>query len=220
MNTLRGDIDRFDTDMVQRADIFSDKWVQLFKNSTPNDEEQLSSIMKTTAIGGHNMNRFDLQNHLEKHSNSHPDSIIEQNQLILLAKKFFEFETTTDTDVAISGDRNARDNIEKYTTVFYQSDDPIENDFNSSELPACAQVKPTIADSNVQEKTHIKANKKKKGRTKYRPLTCDDVSTTQPNARTSTMVAAPPGAKALKSPISNPSMDLSKNGNHSLQFRL
>lgn len=218
--------DRIDTELVKHAEIFSDKWVQLFKNPTHNDDDNnLTRIIKTTAIGGHHINRFNVQNSIvPQHVNSHPDSIIEQNKLILLDKKYFKFESIANDDVEIDAiDSNGKDDIEKYATVFDNSSDQIENDMDSNARPIdqiIEIVKPQLANNKIQEKPQTKTSKKKKGRTKYRPMAYDETTTSTANAR-GTVLAAPPGVKALQSPLTNPHrMDLSKNGNYSLQFRL
>lgn len=214
--------DVFDTELVQRAEMFSDKWVQLYKNPIHNDDG-LSQIIGSTAIGGHHINRFNAQNSIVQHLNSHPDSIIERNKLILLDKKYFEFEASTcDEAEIVTNDSNEKDDIKKYTTVFDHS--IIENDLDSNSLPSDQVnelVKPQLANNRIQGKPQIATSKKKKGRTKYRPLTCDEATMSSTANTRATVLAAPPGVKALQSPLNNPRrMDLSKNGNHSLQFRL
>lgn len=215
--------DSFDAQLAKQAEMFSDKWVKVFQNSTKNDDDyNLNRIIKTTAIGGHNIIRFDLPNPQEQRLYSHPDVVVEQNKLILLDKKYFEFETADHFDVATVGvsDRSEKDNIETYTTIFDQpdDDDPTEHDLNSDEILAIVQTNEQIR-PKVQETTQTKTNKKKKRRTKYRPLTCDDVSASASNAPK--VFGAPPGVRSTQSALTTARrMDLSKGGNYSLQFRL
>lgn len=217
--------DDFDTDLAHRAELFSEKWAELFENSAQNDGDTLNGMLKTTAIGGHNINRFDPKNSVDHRLNLHPGSIIDQNKLILLDQKYFAFETSTETGVthAISN-RNA-DYIESYTTVIDQIDDPIETALNSKELPAVVHfnetISPTKASSADQAKAQIKPNKKKKGRTKYRPLPCEEASSSTLTGTNARALGAPPGVRTFASPLtSSRRMDLSKGGNCSLQFRL
>lgn len=220
----------FDAELARRAEKFSDKWVQLYKHSTQNDDN-LSGIIETTAIGGHNINRFDKHNPFEQHLNSHPESIIERNKLILLDRKYFKFETSSsndDNDDAETSNTSDTDDIKKYATVFNHSDEHIEDDPELDTLPI-VQIHERKAEQKtdncrIQGKTETKSTKKKKGRTKYRPLAYDEVttaSTSASNTRGMQALAAPPGVKVLKSPLRHPrQMDLSKNGICSLQFRL
>lgn len=215
--------DGFDTELALRAETFSVKWVKLYENgsSTHNADN--------TAIGGHGANRFNLHNPIApQHRDSHPDSITERNKLILLDKKYFEFEASSSScDTPIDTiDPNQKDNIDKYSSAFVQSYDQSDHDLESN-----ASIGDQISDEIVEPKTtnhktqgnaQIKTNKKKKGRTKYRPLTSDDQPTSSAaNVRvTNTLAAAPPGAKVM-SPLNNSRrMDLTKSGNYSLQFRL
>lgn len=224
----RDKADEFDVELMSLAEKLSDKWVELYKN-TAHDDDNLTPIIDATAIGGHNINRFNKQNAFEQHLNPHPDSIIEQNKLILLDKKYFEFEPSAEKSVTTipSAETNDKNDIKTYATVFDHSDDKIENDLESEEASTIAQVneqkEPPAPNCKLPQKTQIKtSSKKKKGRTKYRPLAYDEItSTSAADARKRPTLAAPPGVKALTSSLMSPRrMDLSKNGNYSLQFRL
>lgn len=219
--------DGFDTALAHRAEIFSAKWVQLYERSpSTHGTNYFTQTIEKTAIGVHHLNRFNVQKSTAApHLNSHPDAITERKNLILLDKKYFEFEASLNSSESV--DPSPKDNIDMYSTVFHDTDDQSEHDLDSN-VPICGPMnyetaKPKKTDHKTQRATTTKKDKKKKGRTQYRPLIADDATTTSSecNMRASNdIAAAPPGAKVI-SPLTNSRrMDLIKCGNHSLQFQL
>lgn len=220
------DADGFDSELARHVEIFSDKWVKIYKNdSSAQNDGNFTRIIEKTAIGGHHLNRFNAHNPIApQHLNSHPDLITERNKLILLDRKYFEFEASSSSCDTI--DLNRSDNLDKYSTVFDQSNEHSEHDLDSN-ASIGDQIndeiaKPKPPQNKTQGSTQTKANKKKKGRAKYRPLTTDDEPTTSAaNVRaTNAVAAAPPGVRVISPLNTSRRMDLTKSGNYSLQFRL
>lgn len=235
MNSLL-EIAKWDSELVLLAETTSDKWARLYKNSKRTYDDNVTQIVETTAIGVHNVNRFNVQGSIVQKTNIHPDAIHEQNKLILLNKKYFEFDTSassgstaSQSTIVASCPIDEKTNIDNYATLFDHSidDSKVENYLDSHELPDIVATNKIVDSKTVKcknpEKSQVKTNKKKKGRTKYRPLEYDEISAKNPeDARRGHLIAAPPGVKAFKpSSMAHPrQMDISKNGNHSLQFRL
>lgn len=206
----------FDDELASKAEQSSTQWVDLFKYSSLDaDVNNVSKIIQKTGLNSQEENTFSHQSttHTTKY-----DSIADKNKLVLLDKKYFEFETSVKA-VAVSV-RDVETDLNMYSTVFDHEDSTHDEVIDSEPLPEKTFKAPPNPSKPLDGPSKSgKKNKtnKKKGRTQYRPFETDSLPSTDQNP--GSFVGAPPGVRVTKS-LQTRHFDLSKSGNSSLNFRL
>lgn len=200
----------FDTELMNQAENHSSKWEELFKYSSPDEDVQnISRIIKTT---GFNADQVNLVNQHRPSSTFKQESIAEKNNLIFLDKKFFKFELDEHGEANEHIDALPEEeaiNSSKFSTVFDEAE--------SSSIPKVNELTKsfqTLAESHSEKKKNKRKKRNKKS------LINEDIGPTSNTDIQTNLHGAPPGAKGTNSRNMQQTLDLTKNSNNSLQFRL
>lgn len=198
----------FDAELMNHAENNSLKWEELFKYSSPDEDVQnISRIIKTTGFNADHMNSIN-QRHSSPGSTFKEESIAEKHNLILMDKKFFKFgmDEHGEANEQINTVPEEAINLSTFSTVFDESE--------SSSIPKVNE--PTTSSSGKRPE-----KRKNKRKSRNKPSMLNDEFGSTPNTDIQTnLLGAPPGAKGTNSRNMRQTLNLTKNSNNSLQFRL
>lgn len=197
----------FDIELVRKAESLSAKWELLFKRPTQDqDVADISRIIETVGLSSDHVGAFTHQNR-KKDITSNPESIAEKDNLILLDRKYFQFESCGDD---VSNKAEECSSVASTSEFDFFVDKTGEN--------------PTINDETTSQKMLKKKKKKRNGRRKQIPTTEHETHIPENQSQikdiAENLVGAPPGAKIYNSQSLRRGIDLTKNSNYSLSFRL
>lgn len=202
----------FDDELISNAEQNSSKWVRLYRNSSfDKNVTKISNILELSGLTCNEQATFDRSISSQTVKS---DAIVEKENVVLLNKKYFKFETPDTSTHDVSSE------LSVYSTVFDQSDS-VDSVIDNKEILIDSVIVHEPISQNISKKTITspsndknKKTNKKKGRTKYRPFIDDNSEATSNEPVHS---GAPPGVLASNR---SKKIDLSKGGNASVRFRL
>lgn len=226
----------FDDDLANEAEKLSTEWVSLYRYSC--DDEDVRNASKI--IKSSKMDAKQIHQHGLRHEDTNkPEIIADKKNIIFLDKKFFEFEKKS-KPVEIQKEPTATHttldaaDFKTFSTIFGSSSSDLscdDADVGTSTKSKHSNNKPEATLKNESKnppKTKTKnkppekmPSKGKKNKTRRpKPINLSEFNSTTSTDTSTHMLGAPPGVKGTGSISRHSNIDLSKNANFSLQFRL
>lgn len=225
----------FDEELAEKAEQYSTKWVSLYRYSL--DDDDIGNAPKTSKSSTNAAALLSSINQYRLRQNPEQEIIAEKNNIIFMHEKYFKFETKKEqVDVEkkepIENQNTTNQTISnKYSTIFGSScsDSSCDEDFPTLTISDAPKSQPnTQVKSKVESKkqpksksSEIKSKSKKNKIRRQKPINLSDFNAIENTAAppTHSLGGAPPGVRN-DTQGHRTNIDLSKNSNYSLQFRL
>lgn len=224
----------FDEELAEKAEKYSTKWVSLYRYSL--DDDDIANTPKTSTSSTNAAALFSSMHQDRLWKNPEQEIIAEKNNIIFMHEKYFKFKTKKEQiDVVEEPVENQtttnQTTLDKFSTIFGSSCSDLSCDEDIQTL--------TISDApksqpNTQVKSKVESKKKPKSKSseiiskskknknrRQKPINLSEFNAIENTAPppTHSLDGAPPGVRNdTKGHRTN--IDLSKNSNYSLQFRL
>lgn len=225
----------FDEELAEKAEQYSTKWVSLYRYSL--DDDDIGNAPKTSTSSTNAAALLSSINQYRLRQNPEQEIIAEKNNIIFMHEKYFKFETKKEqVDVEkkepVENQNTTNQTISnKYSTIFGLScsDSSCDEDFQTLTISDAPKSQPnTQVKSKVEPKkqpksksSEIKSKSKKNKIRRQKPINLSDFNAIENTAAppTHSLGGAPPGVRN-DTQGHRTNIDLSKNSNYSLQFRL
>lgn len=233
-NFCKLQITSFDDVLAKKAEQYSTKWVSLYKYSL--DDDDIANAPKTSTFSPNAAALLSSINQHRLRQNPEQEIIAEKNNVIFMHEKYFKFETRKkQNDVEekpVENQTTTNQTISnKYLTIFGSScsDLSCDEDFQNATISDVPKPQPNTqvklkVESKKQPKSkssEIKSKSKKNKNRRQKPINLSEFNAIENVAAppTHSLVGAPPGVR-INTQRHRTNIDLLKNSNFSLQFRL
>lgn len=224
----------FDEELAEKAEQYSTKWVSLYRYSL--DDDDIANAPKTSTSSTNAAALLSSINQYRLRQNPEQEIIAEKNNIIFMHEKYFKFESKKEqVDVEkepVENQTTTNQTISnKYSTIFGSScsDSSCDEDFPTLTISDAPKSQPnTQVKSKVESKnqpksksSEIKSKSKKNKNRRPKPINLSDFNAIENTAvhPTHSLGGAPPGVR-IDTQGHRTNIDLSKNSNYSLHFRL
>lgn len=227
----------FDDDLANEAEKLSTKWVSLYRYSSDDEDvRNASKIIKSSKMDA----KLIHQHGLRQEDTNKPEIIADKKNIIFLDKKFFEFEKKSkpveiqQEPIATQTTLDAAD-LKTFSTIFGSSCSDLSCDdadvgtstnskhSNNNKPEATSKTEsknPPKTKSKIKPSEKVPSKGKKNKTRRPKPIDLSEFNSTTSTDTSTHMLGAPPGVKGAGSISRHSNIDLSKNANFSLQFRL